>query len=176
MAWHALLPPPQAAAAAHALAQQQELHQCQQWVASPAASKVQRLYAAAMLHGGDMGEAAAGLAASEQAQLAAFAAERRGALEEQQRAARASASDHGPGGGDGESASPVLRLLVRGVTPHALGSGCSSGGEAVVRVWRPTEDASGLAEGEVYLVCALEAHGMEDIGAGRRVLRLHATR
>jgi hypothetical protein len=181
-------PHPKAHEEATKAVHQQELALARQWRASRAATPVQKSYAAVLLSGAGAGAPGGGgsqepggagaAGAAGAVELRALFEERRVRMEADiaQHAQRALAAAAGGGDADAERPTPVLRARVAGAAP--VGAPWARGrcfGDAVLRLWRVSEEEDALREGDVLRVTGLRAARSVDLGMGR-MLQLDATK
>jgi len=167
--------------------QQRELALARQWRTQRSATPAQKQYAAALLGGGaSLGpggddDSAPLLSAGGGAELRALFEERQARMQQDiaQHAQHALAVAAGGRAGepDGERPSPVLRIRVSGVVPQSLHGlrPHAPMGDAVLRMWRTSDEEDGLREGDVLRVTGVRATRTVDLGLGR-VLQLDATK
>jgi hypothetical protein len=159
--------------------QKRELALARQWRTSRTATPAQKAYSAALLSGGGGGSAGATQGAEAGGgELQALFEERRARMEAEaaQLAQSALAAAAGGGDADAERPAPVLRARVAGAAPCAAdwAAGCCLG-DAVLRLWRVSEEEDALREGDVLRVTGLRAARSVDLGMGR-MLQLDATK
>lgn len=186
-----LLPhnPPQAQEEASRAVQQQEFALARQWQAQRSATPAQKQYAALLLAGGgagiDSGAHVGPPGSDGGAALRALVEERQAQMQQdaERRAARTlcgGGGGNGDGGGEAaERPAPVLRVRVTGAVPAELAAAqpalAADLGDAILRLWRVSDEEEGLREGDVLRITGLKAARKVDLGAGR-MLQLDMTK